>query len=319
MRGWAKLAATAIVIGTAGAGCVVENKDDADRFREAVPQAEDVSLRVPGASAHGTRTQGLRIATNGPTSADATARYYRFTRDLTSAVDIGAAFILGAIWAVVSTPPTSVSANTAVWGPGQGNALDPVVYRFTVREVANGEYDYVLEGGRKGTTTFVPVLHGHGFGKSRPEHKTGWFETDNDAMRALDPDRAHDRGTTKVTYDLSKLPAAIAVELRPGANEGWADVVVEHEAGGAGSIAIKALGDTDDSKATKLEDVQLLSRWTTTGAGRADLALSGGDLPFAVKATECWSSTFARVYYKDTADFEAPAGDASSCALGAAE
>src|SRR5205085_11413025 len=107
---------------------------------------------------------------------------------------------------------------------------------------------------------WITVMHGHGFGKSRPEHKTGSFEWDNDAYRTLDPARAKDEGTTKVTYDLTKLPATIAVELRPGATKGWADVTVTHADAGAGSVEIAALGDIDDSKTTQLEDIHLLSR-----------------------------------------------------------
>jgi hypothetical protein len=318
MNGSGKLALTALVISMA-TGCVVQKTDDADRFREAIPQAEDVALRVPGSAAGSTQTQGLHIATNGPTTAIASARYYRFTRELTGAVDGVTAMILGGIWAIVHTAPTSIDAKTAVWGPGQGNALDPVVYKLTVTEIASGEYDYVLEGAPKGTTSFVPVLQGHGYGKARPEHRTGWFQADNDAFRTLDPDHGHDYGTTKVTYDLTKLPATISVALRPGADMGFADVVVTHESGGAGSVTVAGLGDIDASKATKLEDIALLSRWTSTGSGRADIALSGGDLPVTVDATECWSTSFERVYYKDTVDYEPPSGDASSCALGAAK
>jgi hypothetical protein len=311
----AKLAAAVIVIGACATGCVVEQTDDADRFREAIPQSDDVALRVPGASGAGARAQGLRIATSGGGAADASAKYYRFTRDITRAVDGATAVILGGIWAIVHTPPTTVSANQAVWGPGQSNALEPVVWRFTVTEVGAAEYDYVLEGQPKGGSGFTAVLRGHGYGKSRPEHRTGWFLADNDAFRTLDPDHAKDEGTTKVTFDLTAAPATIAVELKPGVDRGWANVLVTHEAGGAGSVAIEGLGDIDDTKSTQHEDIDLRSRWTTTGSGRADVRLAGGDLPFTVNASECWSSSFARVYYKDTVDYEAPSGDATSCAL----
>ena len=123
---------TAFSIGAFGAGCTVQ-KDEGDRFREAVPESEDVALKVPGAQGGSAQTKGLRIATNGTTSA--TARYYRFTRDMTSAVDLGTAIILGGVWLIVHSEPTSVDSKHAVWGPGQGNALDPVVWRFTVTEV----------------------------------------------------------------------------------------------------------------------------------------------------------------------------------------
>ena len=304
----AKLLVVGYVGVTIGAGCVA-NGDDAEAFREGVPQADDVALRVPGGSSTATARQGLEIAANaiGP----GTARYYRFSRDITSGVDGATASILGGIWFIVHLPPTTVDAKTAVWGPWQGNALDPAIYKFTATEVGDAEYDYSLEGRPKAGGDFVVVLRGHGYGKSRPEHRSGWFQWDNDARRTLDPDRAKDTGTAKVTYDLRQAPAAIRVELRPAA--GSADIAVTHDVGGAGALEITALADIDDSKTTKLENVHLSSRWDTSGAGRADIALANGDLPLAVSATECWSISFARLYYKDTVDFEPAFGDASAC------
>jgi hypothetical protein len=316
MARWAKMFGTAFVMAVIGTGCVVQ-QDDASRFREALPQSEDVALKVPS-SAHGGATTksagGIHIATNG--APDSTARYYRFTRDMTDVVDLGTAIILGAIWTVANSPPTTIDSKHAVWGPGQGNALDPIIWRFTVTEVGDKEYDYVLDAKSKiQGGDFVPVLTGHGWGVSRPEHKMGWFQADNDALHQLDPDRNHDQGSTKVTFDLRQLPATIKVELRPGADKGYADVLVTHDAAGAGSVEISGIADIDESKDTQLEDVHLLSRWSTDGSGRADLEMKGGDLPFTVDASECWSTSFARVYYKDTVDYEPASGEEAACSL----
>lgn len=301
-----------LAVSAMSAGCAVK-QDDASRFREPIPEQSDVAMNVPGAkgSAGATHGQGLRIATFG---GDGTARYYTFTRDLTNAIDGGTALILGGVWAIVHTDPTTLEAKRAVWGPGQATALEPVVWRFTVVEVGDAEYDYTLEGQPKTGGSWLTVLRGHGFGASRPEHKTGWFVADNDAYRTLDPARGHDYGTTKVTYDLTKLPETIAVELRPGGDEGQADVKLTHESGGAGEVGISALADLDDP-GSKLEDIHLVSRWTTAGSGRADAELKGGDLPTTVDATECWSDTFARVYYQDTVDYEPTSGSEAACAL----
>ena len=52
-------------------------------------------------------------------------------------------------------------------------------------------------------------------------------------------------------------------------------------------------------------------------AGRADLVATGGSLPvgFVVHATECWDTTFVRVFYTEDADPTKTEGDASACAL----
>lgn len=299
-------------------GCAVPATDDAERFRTALPLQEDVALHVPGA-ASATHTEGLHIATGpGLGTSSSNARYYQFTRDMTSIVDTGTGAILGVIWAIVNTPPTTLEPKKAVWGPGSDSALEPAVWRFTVNEVGTDEYDYELEGQLKSGGSWTSVMKGHGYGKTRPEHKQGWFQWDNDAQRSLDPSRTKDEGTTKITYDLTKAPATIAVEVRPHPADlslGWSDVKVIHDQGGAGSVEISSLGDVDASKDTKLEDVHLLSRWTTDGSGRADIDMKNGDLPFTVDATECWSSAFTRVYYQDTVNYEPKTGDASACAF----
>lgn len=319
---FASLLLSSLVFGSFAAGCAVKPDDSGERFREAIPTQDQVALRVPGTESTGGGGVGktnLRITTDpgsgALSGAESTARYYRFTRDMTNAVDFGTAVILGSVWAIVHTPPTSIDDKTAVWGPGAASALEPAVWKFTVKEVGTAEYDYVLEGQLKAGGAWLTVMQGHGFGKTSPQRDTGWFQWDNDNYRELDPARAKDEGTTKVTYDLTKLPATIAVELRPSAAKGWADVVVTHADAGAGSVEITGLGDIDDSKATQLEDIHLLSRWTSKGSGRADIELKSGDLPFTVTARECWSESFARVYYEDTVSFEPKTGSEAACAL----
>ncbi len=86
-----------------------------------------------------------------------------------------------------------------------------------------------------------------------------------------------------------------------------------------GSVHVDAHVDIDDSKLTKLEDVVIQSRWDQTGAGRADIAIAGGDLPSSismVSAVECWGSEFMQSYYTDSASLAPTAGTASACVYG---
>ena len=307
-----------VLVLAVGEGCAPV--DDAARFREPIPAKEQVALSVPGngsGTAGATKTQGLHIATLDGTTAT-TAKWYGLTREVTNGIDGVTAVILGGIWILVNTPPSSVEPKKAVWGPSQPDGLESTSWRFTVNEVGDAEYDYVLEGQSKSGGGWLTVLTGHGYGKTRAEHDQGWFQADNDAYRTLEPVLGHDYGTTKVVYDLQKLPASIDVARRPGGDKGSLDIVVTHEAGGAGQVTIKGMADIDPSKATKLENVDVLSRWEGNGSGRADIVLKSGDLPFTVDATECWSATFSRVYYKDTVNFEQPTGDPTACSLPAA-
>jgi hypothetical protein len=316
MRNWISLAVLG-AIEVVGNACTVQ-ADDAERFRDPIPQSADVATGIPGTAGAGAKTQSLHL-TDTPIGGASSAKYYQLTRDLADTVDEATVWVLGVVWLIVHSPATTIELHKAVWGQGNGDALSPVVWRFTVNEVGDKEYDYALEGRPKGSTSegdFKTVLSGHGFGKTRAEHRQGDFALDFDASRALDPARNKDTGTAKVVYDLRQFPATIDVDFASTDKSRYGSVDVTHQKDGSGAVDIKMHDDIDPSKTTKLEDTVLHSRWDTTGAGRADVQITGGDLPAnipVVNASECWSSTFARVFYKDSANIEPAAGNDSVC------
>jgi hypothetical protein len=301
-----------------GSGCTVKS-DSSDAFRDPIPQSSDVALAVPGSSSGTSTTSsaaGLRLA--GGTGAGDYASYYVFTRDISAGVDFGTGAILGAVWLIVNEPATNISGNTATWGPGSG-ALDPSTWRFRVTEIGDGEYNYELDGRPKSSTSdsdFKPVLSGHGYGKTRPEHRSGNFTLYNDTYNALEPGLGHDSGTTAVTYDLRQFPAKIQVQLSPSpASLGENAIDVSHNQDGSGEVDIVGLDDISTNKDGTLENLTIHSRWTNVGAGRADIQASGGELSQTVIASQCWSSAFAQTYYTDNVNYEPTSGDPTSCAF----
>jgi hypothetical protein len=298
-----------------GQGCMMK-ADDGDKFREPIPEASDVSLSVPSSGNAGAKS----AEAIGPTGTDpGYAKFYQFTRNITDGVDFVTGVILGSVWLVVHTHPTTVSDHEATWGPGNGDALSPVVWRLKVTEASAGVFDYELDGRPKASTSegdYLAVLKGRGYGKAHPEHRNGWFVVDNDAAQTLDPARAHDHGTAKVTHHLSAWPGTIAVELRPTPDPNWVDVTVTHNSDGSGAVDLSGLTDVEDqNKDGNLEDVVMHNRWAQTGAGRADVQISGGSMPSLIKATECWSTSFYRSYYTDNVNYQPTAGDPAACAF----
>jgi hypothetical protein len=268
------------------------------------------------------------LETNGPapttggTPTAGTAAWYQFTRNITDGVDVGTGLILGALWIVVhDTQPTSVTAHQAVWGPGSGDALSPVVWRLTVNEVGQDTYDYALDA-RPHTSTsesdYKHIVVGHAFGMPSPYHRSGNFTIDNDAYASLDPMRAsQDSGTVKVTYDLRSTPSTILAEVKHTADPAWFTALVTHEGQGAGDLKITAFADIESVKDGNLENIAEHSRWDSTGAGRADLQFSGGNVPQGqtVQGSECWSTTFQETYYTDSVNYKPTSGDPSACAF----
>ncbi|MGC4088588.1 MAG: hypothetical protein QM756_11965 [Polyangiaceae bacterium] len=314
-----------LTLSTAFAGCNLQKSDDVAEFREALPEANHIAVAGPEQSS------GQKTLATEPGQSEF-AEWYAFTRNVRDGVNTVTRDVLGGVWLVVHLQPSNVGADFAEWGP-YTDALDPVAYRLRVTRTAEGEYDYRLEGrprASKSEADYVAVLVGNGFGRLDPRHGDGKFVIDLDAAKRLDPIKhLNDSGTVTITHDLpaditlnpGSLPRLIRADVDP-AGDAWMSIVSDAKQDGTGTLTLDAHADTADAKNTALEDVHLLSRWQADGAGRADLTISGGDLPPSiplVNGSECWNNGFARVYYADSVTFEPNFGESSACAYPTAE
>lgn len=309
------------------------HQDDAAEFREALPAREAVQLSgsASDASASADGQAGVSPQANGPLGRDRVAKWYGFTRAVRGGVNLVTAAVLGSVWTIVHSEPSSVEDGEATWGP-YTDALDPVTYRFRVTRIAAHEYDYVLEGRPKADAgaEYRTVLRGHGFGKQHAEHGEGDFTIDLDVARELDPfAHQNDSGSVQIVHHLphdlessGALPRTIEAEVKPDptVNRESFSVTSVANLDGTGSLHVVANADVDDSKLTELEDIVVDSRFRADGAGRADIAISGGDIPAdpgQVSAVECWGSDFARSYYMDSIGFAPTEGEPTACVEGA--
>jgi hypothetical protein len=309
-------------------GCTLDKKDDdADAFREAVPEQQSVALSGPDSSSSGsTATAGPSRRTLGTAPTTQYAKWYGFTREMRQGVNQVTAGVLGGVWAILHVPPSAIAKASATWGP-YTDELEPASYRFRITRIATDEYDYTLDGRPKSSTddaAFRAVLTGHGYGKPHALHGKGEFTIDLDVAKSLDPfAHQNDSGTVHIDYDLPHdflespdfLPRTITAKVDP---EGDAVYTVESLArvDHTGSIHVDAHVDIAESKDTKLEDVVIDSRWNATGAGRADIDFTGGDLPSSISmvdAVECWGTDFVQNYYSDSVNFAPTVGVESAC------
>ncbi|HLV20925.1 MAG TPA: hypothetical protein VKZ49_08590 [Polyangiaceae bacterium] len=322
------------VTGWVGVACVVqEGEGDTAELRQVVPPAEAVLLAGPESSAAPegeASAQRTLYAAGEPWAQGPWAKYYGLTRHVRDQINAVTRHVLGGVWFIVHTPPTDVSAGRAVWGP-YTDALEPVTYRLVVLKIGRAEYTYTLEGRPRGSTSeadYRVVLQGSGYGPSHPDRGKGFFEVDLDTARALDPLKNTGSGTLRIEHDLPAnawgarpaLPRTVTATATPSDIDAyWTVTSSQTEAGG--QLDMNARDDLDASKMTELEDIRIFSRWNESGAGRADIVLSEGDIPEAigqVTAVECWGSDFLRSYYGDSVDFEPAEGDPSACAFEAA-
>jgi len=333
MTKWMTKAGVVAVVAALVPGCVLKEKDDVSKFQEAIPQADHVKVNGPEDAQNGGGSQGQSIQSDEPWANGPWAKYYGFTRHVRQGVNGVAATVLGSVWIIVHTQPTSLDSKEAVWGPWT-DSLEPVTYRFRVTEVGEDEYDYTLEGRPKASQNdgeYRAILLGKGFGKGHPSHGDGTFTIDLDTAFELDPFNQDpgETGKIKFTHDLPpdittnlfSQPRSVTAEFTPSHTDAWFTATSKSNADGTGTLKVDAYVDADESDATKKEDISILSQWNGTGAGRADISITGGDVPAdpgKVTAVECWGSDFYRVYYDDSLAWEPSEGDAALCAFSSA-
>ncbi|HTM22096.1 MAG TPA: hypothetical protein VL172_16355 [Kofleriaceae bacterium] len=316
MRTIRTLALTVTVTATALSGCVQQVEEHP--IDRALPTADGVAIKVPGQNAAATFAIGD------------VAEYYRVTRDVSRTLNGGAAWVLILVHAVVQYPPTTVDGNVYTWGPGS-NALDPADWRLTVVDNEDGTYDWDLDGRNKTVpgSDFETVISGHAVPGEVAYRGSGSFVIDFDAGERVNPDENDARGTVAVDYDLNNIdgtPATLTMAIdsvQPDENgidqPVSFDYAYAENLDGSGDLQFAIHGDLDDEGAL-MEDALIRSRWLATGAGRGDAMVQGGDLgALTVTASECWDTTFRRVYYTDSVSWQPTEGDAGACAFADAD
>lgn len=303
-------------------GCQ-EADDPADEFRQGVPRRETVSVVVPNAGrAHTEVGQALRGETAG---------LYRLTYGVTHVINGGALFVGALVKGVLQFSPTTITGDTAVWGPWE-EALEPIAWRVTVTRVAADTYSYKFDGRPKGqpSAPFVTVLSGthtpavSATGARRDGFGAGEFTLDWDARNSLPSPNPEEVGKAKYVY--SRVSPTSDAEIRAEFRQ-----VLDREKGtlsdvdyryvrqpsGAGSMEF-----THDAAAQNMMPAgrwAVHSRWTRTGAGRSDVKATRTDVPTPVNASECWNEEFQSTYLTASWAPAATSGSPADCAFPTAE
>jgi hypothetical protein len=285
-------------------------QEEAHPVARALPTAEDVRIELPDSM---------------PRSLGEISEWYVATRDVTRTLNGGTAWVLIVVHTIVQFPPTSRDGDTFTWGPWS-DALDPAEYKLDVRQLADGSYDWDLQGRSKTVqgATFESVIFGNAVPGEREGTGNGTFTLDFDAGARVNPvDSNGDRGVVEIRYDLlaRHLDMSIdTVETREGA-EVPVSYDYEYTAGGdgGGDMVFQVHADSEDAGALA-EDATLRSRWQADGQGRADIQLSGGDFGAqSATGSQCWNRMFRTVYSEYSFDATLTEGNVADCAFATAD
>lgn len=303
-----------------GCGQVEENE-----FRDGLPSKEMVAVKAPG----GASGQGLEDGTVSALAKGDTSDFYKLTRGATVVVNVGTVAVLNLIEEITKHTPTTLEGNTAVWGP-HTNALSPNTWKLTVTQDAEHKYSYKLEGKAKTAedTAFKVILSGtHNIATDEKGNRlrnfgSGSFKLDWDAAQTL-PEHGPEVGTADIRYTRPSATVETTVEAdfrnvndndRPGTRIN-ADYRYKElpSAGGEFDFRLDKNLDTDPARSA-IERLTIKSRWSQSGAGRADARVTQGDVG-ATPATvnECWDANFTSQYLAISFAPTVGYGDASAC------
>jgi hypothetical protein len=286
----------------------VQHDDGSPNIDKSLPTSDQVSIKLPESNA----------AARGDSQAlGQLSAYYVITLGVTTTFNGSTAWVLTLIHAIVQNPPTTVKDNVYTWGPGS-QALDPADYKLVVTANADGTFSYQLSGKSKtqANAQFEVLIDGMADPRPGEAKGSGQFLVDFDAGKRVNPITSGDaRGSVDVHYDLAKAHLDLTIMSTDAQGHPTsADYAYNAAKDGGGDMTFDVNGDVGGT--ALLETLTLRSRWLGTGAGRTDARITGGDLgSVQVTASECWSTSFGRVYYQDSNNFSPTEGAASSCAF----
>jgi hypothetical protein len=310
------LTAAVAVLLTAGCGFFGQPTN----FRDGVPNAKDVELKLPQSatqplSGEGTRKDGLL---------GEQAEFYKVTRGVTVLVNTGTVAVLGLVGLIVKEQPTTQTADSATWGP-YTDALSPNTWRLVVTKVANDDFTYALEGRGKNEadSAFRAVLTG--------AHKhlgdnlgKGTFLIDWDVAKTLPEHDANLVGKADVTYSRESTSAEASIEVvfhqvkdAETAQLVDANYLYKKRPSSGGNFEFTLKKNLIVGAA--IESLTINSRWAENGAGRSDVKVKGGDLATEATANECWDSNFLSTYFEVSYDASKNYGSSSACNFQSAE
>lgn len=296
------------------AACGTQQTDPAQQYRDALPKAQAVAIGTPQDA--GTTSGALSVTqqplgqTTSPQSEFATMSYY-----LALSVNGGVAWVLATVRYVTAFPPTSCDDASCTWGPWVD---DQGLNRWKLTVTKNGTaFDWALSAqpGSNPAAAFVDLITGTAYPADK-DHGHGTLAVNFDAQTQLDHGplwQQEDFGTLAVTYDNRTSATVDAVFLgahdKDPANPHRMNAHYLFQAASSGGQLEVAFQNLDTTAV-----VTLRTRWSPSGAGRADAHYTGPDGLGGTASyyeSECWAGkvdNFVEVY-----DLQYAIGTESAC------
>lgn len=303
-----------LLVACVGCGAASESGDS---LTYALPSRQ--TLEVTLAAADG----GTAAPGPSPDELGKTAGLAVLTRQTTVWVNALVGGALDTVSSIARTRPAEVGPDGAVWGPF-ADATSPLAWRLVVSRVGPGKHTFQLQVrlSSGGGGDFQAFLQGvsQGAGPSGPSQ--GVFSIDLSLAHRLDPVGHPNEGQVVAGWTIAAPGRDVHVQLagvhdasEPPATGAFDAVVLTD---GSGTLTFDAHANLVGSAQT-LEVGRVGSQWNTSGAGRADAEVHGGDVGAGGVLSECWNAGSSLVYLRalSAAGGGDAEGDVSACVFGA--
>jgi len=311
-----------------------EENELPEEFRQAIPTPEVVKVNVPGADDE-TSTAALVL---GKADGAVKATWYLQTINTVRELNAMTWGLLHFVEDITEYPYTSEIDNGYLWGPFTP-ALSLVTIQFTLVKEKDNRFSYALAMRPKQdeAAEFKDVLSGTYAAQEGVVHGQGTMLLDFETASAMDQ-TIQAKGVLSFAYDSTGGIKDVVIVFDGFQDEHMEEPVdatygYQESADLSGTFGFTLVGDVhkdepDMAQYDKKENLSIHVQWQADGAGRADVRVTGGDLPDVPpgfekwETTECWDSLFDQVYLVEQAfplagePFSGQtAGEAGKCAI----
>jgi hypothetical protein len=321
MRNFSVLLACVAVAATA-AGCWPWDIYADEEFKQALPRQEDLVVRIGEQDLDDGTSQQAEldpyadcdeccVEEIGGEQWYVSGEIYEITRAAKWYINGGLVATFAWINAILEYPFTEETADGYLWGPWR-ESLSRIEFRFAMDKTAAGEFSFRLEGrniNAPADDPWVVVVEGDVVTGSQPHRGAGTIVFDYGAIHSVDVSHpTPDAGVITYDFDVREYPCLVDVTI--AGFEPWDGEIVNAvyqyrrlSEGMAGELGFEAEADVwpEEDPDGVSETLEVLSRWTATGEGRAGAQVSGGSLAgenvASFTLSECWADS-AGLYYQ---------------------
>ncbi len=322
-RHWAIALLALALVG--GSGCGTWSNADI-QFLYALPSRDQLKVVVPSQVAEseqglGTRRDGLAL--NEPSTVHA------WTRNAADSMNNSIFSLLEILERAKQLNPSTRADDYREWGPFRDKVgvIEREVRLVIQRYQAPAEhFEWRIEVRRLRDSEWLEAISGTYQPTEDLRHGVGEFSLQSERVRRANLAGPGDDPNLRqlvVRYATDADPLHIEVDLV--AANGTLAYVYDEYSDHSGSMRFDVTADwlaMHEGGTAAKETLKVTTRWVSTGAGRADLLVTGGDVGTAEVdgGAECWDAAFNVVYGRENWDSDHDGtreliGDPAACAI----